>query len=112
MPNGLRAIYERFGENVEFQLFDRRSGMNTVVEWEGWEHVSQLESEGTYEHLKHRLRVALDGHEAAGVFAPTPSPKRAASRLAPGTRSFIRQMAENLRTHDPENPKGRLKAQA
>ena len=44
--------------------------------------------------------------------APTPSPKRAASRLAPGTKAFIRQMADNLRTHDPEAPKGRLKAQA
>jgi uncharacterized protein YfaA (DUF2138 family) len=32
------------------------------------EDLSQLESEGTYEHLKHRLRAALDGHEAAGVF--------------------------------------------
>ena len=42
--------------------------------------------------------------------APTPSPKRVASRLSHGTRAFLRQMAENLRTHDPEAPKGRLKA--
>ena len=32
LPNGLRTIYERFGEKVEFQLFDRRGGMDTVVE--------------------------------------------------------------------------------
>ena len=44
--------------------------------------------------------------------APTPSTKRTSSRLAPGTRNFIRQMAENLRIHDPEAPKGRLKTQA
>ena len=70
LPDGLRAIYERFGQNVEFQLFDRRGGMDNMVEWEGWEHLSQLESEGNYEHLKHRLRTALDGHEAVGGFGP------------------------------------------
>ena len=35
LPNGLRTIYERFGEKVKFQVFDRRGGMDTVVEWEG-----------------------------------------------------------------------------
>ena len=69
LPRGLQAIHEHFGENVEFQVFDRRGGMDNVVEWEGWEHVSLLESEGTYEHLKRRLHAVLDRHEAEGVFS-------------------------------------------
>ena len=27
--------------------------------------------------------------------------------LSPGTRTFLHRMAENLRTHDPDVPKGR-----
>ena len=38
--------------------------------------------------------------------SPTKQPK---SKLSPGTKAFIRQMAENLNTHDPDKPKGRLK---
>lgn len=37
------------------------------------------------------------------------APKPPKSKLSPGTKAFIRQMAENLNTHDPEAPKGRLK---
>ena len=69
LPRGLWAIHEQFGEKVELQLFDRRGGMDTVVEWEGWEHLSQLESEGSYEQLKLRLYALLDRHEAEGVFS-------------------------------------------
>lgn len=99
LPNGLRAIHERFGEKVEFQLFDRRGGMNTVVEWEGWEHVSQLESEGTYEHLKHRLRAALDGHEAAGVFSADAIAQ--ARGLAPRARHAGLHPADGREPADP-----------
>ena len=38
--------------------------------------------------------------------SPTKQPK---SKLSPGTKAFLRQMAENLNTHDPDKPKGRLK---
>ncbi len=37
--------------------------------------------------------------------------KRPPSKLSASTEAFIAQMAENLRTHDPENPKGRLRKQ-
>ena len=68
LPQGLAAIHEHFGEQVQFQLFDRSQGLNQTVQKEGWEHVSTLQSEGTYEHLKTRLHAALDQHAAAGAF--------------------------------------------
>ena len=40
------------------------------------------------------------------------APKQPKSKLSPGTKAFIRQMAENLNTHDPDKPKGRLRKQA
>ncbi len=39
----------------------------------------------------------------------TSAPKQPKSKFSPGTQAFIRQMVENLNTHDPEAPKGRLK---
>ena len=68
LPQGLAAIYERFGDRVEFQLFDRRQGLGATQQKEGWEHFTELQSEGTYEHIKARLHAALDQHEAAGSF--------------------------------------------
>ena len=41
-----------------------------------------------------------------------PQPMTAQARprkLSASTKAFLAQMAENLRTHDPENPKGRLR---
>ena len=68
LSQGLAAIRERFGDQVEFQLFDRRRGLDQTQQKEGWQHAGELQSEGTYEHLKARLHAALDQHEAAGVF--------------------------------------------
>ena len=68
LPQGLAAIHARFGDAVGFRLFDRRGGLDQLSERRGWEHLSELESEGTYEQLKLRLAHALDGHEAAGTF--------------------------------------------
>ena len=41
--------------------------------------------------------------------AEPPTGKERPSKLSASTEAFIAQMAENLRTHDPENPKGRLR---
>lgn len=41
--------------------------------------------------------------------ADLPTGKDRPRELSASTRAFIAQMAENLRTHDPENPKGRLR---
>ena len=68
LPSGLAAIREHFGGAVGFRLFDRRGGLNQVVERRGWEHLSELESEGTYEELKTRLGNAIGRQEAAGTF--------------------------------------------
>ncbi len=68
LPQGLAAIYERFGDRVEFQLFDRREGLGATQQKTGWGQLSELQSEGTYEHIKARLHAALDQHEAAGQF--------------------------------------------
>lgn len=84
LPQGLAAIRERFGDQVEFQLFDRRLGLDRTQQKEGWEHVSELQSEGTYEHIKARLHAALGRHEAAGVFRADAIAQ--ARGLAPRTR--------------------------
>lgn len=39
--------------------------------------------------------------------AQTPSDKPADLPLSPEVESFIARMADNLRTHDPEKPRGR-----
>ena len=84
LPQGLAAIQERFGDAADFRLFDRRGGMDQLSERRGWEHLSALESEGTYEQLKLRLTQALDRHEAAGAFGPDTI--RQARGLAPLAR--------------------------
>ncbi len=69
LPDGLAAIHARFGDAVQFQLFDRRQGLGATEQKEGWLHASELQSEGTYEQLKARLHAALDQHEIAGGFS-------------------------------------------
>ena len=69
LPQGLAAIQERFGDAVQFQLFDRLQGLNQTQQKEGWLHASELSSEGTYEQLKARLHAALDHHAASGEFS-------------------------------------------
>ena len=50
--------------------------------------------------------------EKPGESAEPPTDKKRHWKLSASTEAFIAQMAENLRTHDPENPKGRLRKQA
>lgn len=59
LPQGLAAVHERFGDQVELQIIDRRdfSQPKAVV---GWDHLNTLESEGTYEHIKRRLAARLE----------------------------------------------------
>ena len=47
--------------------------------------------------------------EKPGLPATPPTGKDQPRELSASTRAFLAQMAENLRTHDPENPKGRLR---
>ena len=50
--------------------------------------------------------------EKPGESAEPSTDKKRPWKLSASTEAFIAQMAENLRTHDPENPKGRLMKQA
>jgi len=61
---GLRAIHERFGDAVELRIFDRRGTIAKEVR--GWDHLSVLQSEGTYEQIKHNLTGILDREHRVG----------------------------------------------
>ena len=101
LPQGLAAIHERFGDAVGFRLFDRRGGLNQLSERRGWEHLSELESEGTYEHIKLRLTHALDRHEVAGDFGPDAI--RQARGLAPLARDRELHPPDGRQPADPRS---------
>ncbi len=67
---GLAAIHARFGDLVDLAIIDRRGGMNASQDLEGWDKLSELESEGTYAQIKARISAAIDRHEAEGVVSP------------------------------------------
>ena len=86
LPSGLAAIHEHFGQTVGFRLFDRQGGLNQIAEHRGWEHLSKLESEGTYEELKERLGSAIERYEAAGDFGPNAIRQARGLATLPGDR--------------------------
>lgn len=106
LPDGLEAIHERFGNQVEFQPFDRRGGRHSLLEREGWEHRLELRSEGNYEHVKARLHAALDGHELASSFSPDAI--RQARGLAPLARDQELHPGDGRQHPQPpaRNPEG------
>ena len=101
LPQGLAAIHERFGEAVGFRLFDRRGGMDQLSEHRGWEHLAELESEGTYDQLKLRLTQAIDRHEAVGAFGPDAI--RQARGLAPLARDRELHPPDGREPADPRS---------
>ena len=101
LSQGLAAIHERFGDTVGFRLFDRRGGLDRLTERRGWEHLSELESEGTYEQLKLRLNQALDRHEAAGAFGPDAI--RQARGFSPLTRGGELHRPDGRQPADPRS---------
>ena len=70
LVSGLAAIHERFGDRVGLTVVDRRGGMNASVRLNGWDKLTELESEGTYSQIKARINAAIDRHEAEGVVSP------------------------------------------
>jgi hypothetical protein len=68
LPDGLRAIFSRFGEAVEFRIIDRRGTI--VEELSGWHHLKRIESEGSYEDVKRNLASILDREFRAGNITP------------------------------------------
>ncbi len=112
LPDGLAAIHARFGDAVQFQLFDRRQGLGATEQKEGWLHASELSSEGTYEQLKARLHAALDQHEAAGGFSADAIAQ--ARGLAPRTRDAGLAAPDDGQPHPPRSrgPEGPTRAEA
>ena len=66
LPASLEAIHDKFGDAVALTIIDRRDFKNSV-ELTGWEHLPVLSSEGNYEHIKHRLKAALDKYREQGI---------------------------------------------
>ena len=100
LANGLAAIEERFGDAVDFRLFDRR-------QWD--EHRGRASglaaplhsrtSEGNYESIKTRLSTALDQHEATGAFSADAI--RQARGLSPLSRNRELSFADGREPADP-----------
>ena len=59
LPEGLAAVHERFRDAVELRIIDRRE-FAEPTEWQGWEHLSVLRSEGNHEQIKQRLARHLE----------------------------------------------------
>jgi hypothetical protein len=57
LPDGLEAVHAHFGGVVDLRIWDRRSTIAT--ELRGWQHLSELRSEGSYEHIKQHLAEVL-----------------------------------------------------
>lgn len=66
LPDGLAAIYDRFKDEVELQIFDRRNKLETVL-YDGWEHLDILRSEGQYEHIKQKLTQSVERYYEQGL---------------------------------------------
>jgi hypothetical protein len=58
LPVGLRAVHQRFGDSVVLRIIDRTGTIDRVLH--GWQHLSELESEGTYEDIKRHLTDIVD----------------------------------------------------
>ena len=64
LPSGLKRICGHFGDEIGFSVVDKRD-MLKVFRYRGWEAISLLESEGTYEHIKRKLTEILEAQYAA-----------------------------------------------
>lgn len=58
LPQGLRAVHDRFGDAVQLRLIDRRGTIS--AELSGWQHLPVLESEGSHEDIKRNLGSILE----------------------------------------------------
>ncbi len=65
LPAGLRAVHAHFGFFGDLRIVDRRDTIATVLR--GWQHLSELESEGSYEDIKRNLANVLERGYRAGV---------------------------------------------
>lgn len=66
LPDGLEALRDCFSDRVTLRIVDRRNA-TLVEELRGWEHLPQLRSEGTYEHIKRHLTEIVEREYHAGT---------------------------------------------
>lgn len=69
-PDGLAAIQDRFGDQVDLVVFDARDRENGVRRHQGWKALDILRSEGDYARLSQRLSQDLERRREAGVVSP------------------------------------------
>ena len=95
LPDSLQIVRERFGGDVALQIVDRRI-FHEPKELEGWQYLSLLRSEGSYEHIKQRLHQALEHQRSAGRISEdaygqalgyAPGPKHQGMDSSPGGRN-------------------------
>lgn len=65
LPSSLECIRGQFGEAIELLILDKREGRVRILT--GWEHWSELQSEGTYEQIRQRLGAELERRREAGA---------------------------------------------
>jgi len=59
LPDGVRAVHERFGDKVELRIFDNRDP-DKPQQHTGWDNMVLLRSEGNREQVEQRLRAELE----------------------------------------------------
>ena len=59
LPDGLRAVHERFGDKVELRIFDNRDP-DKPQQHIGWDNMVLLRSEGNREQVEQRLKAELE----------------------------------------------------
>jgi hypothetical protein len=64
-PTGLTSIRKRFGDAVSLAIIDKTDSKNPTQR-DGWEHISILQKEGSYEQIKQRLANSLEHARRAG----------------------------------------------
>lgn len=69
LPDGLKVIHDRFGDQVTLRVRDQRQ-MEKAVEYSGWNHIERLKSEGSRRDVKLRLEAHLAALHGAGRVSP------------------------------------------
>lgn len=57
--DGLKAVHDKFGDNVKLTIIDKPHGNNGQTKYVGWEHLDVLKSQGTEAQIKERLSTHL-----------------------------------------------------
>lgn len=64
--DGLKAIYDRFGDDIELNIIDKPNGNENSIKYIGWQHLDVLKSQGTEQEINERLKTHLLNHYTRG----------------------------------------------